>query len=178
MADSERQNVSLLSAAGERIAADYEDRRCRALTSRTRSASMSSMDTHQNLTHRVGHSGPLRSERKKVFKTMSGPIYCAPIRENLFRLNQREGQRRGAEFTKLKHPSLSIKDQNHHPKDSSAGRHEHLMRSGQLGECSDPYCTTCPTYYSSEDAKRKASNSSRIFDQVPFYVRITELFSH
>ncbi|PWA44372.1 cyclic nucleotide-binding transporter 1 [Artemisia annua] len=26
-------------------------------------------------------------------------------------------------------------------------KNEHLMRSGQLGLCNDPYCTTCPSAY-------------------------------
>uniref|UniRef100_A0A6N2K9W8 Ion transport domain-containing protein n=1 Tax=Salix viminalis TaxID=40686 RepID=A0A6N2K9W8_SALVM len=27
------------------------------------------------------------------------------------------------------------------------------MRSGQLGMCNDPYCTTCPSYYHSKDSR-------------------------
>lgn len=27
------------------------------------------------------------------------------------------------------------------------GKHEHLMRSGPMGKCSDPFCTTCPSYF-------------------------------
>ncbi|KAL3680014.1 hypothetical protein R1sor_022970 [Riccia sorocarpa] len=26
-------------------------------------------------------------------------------------------------------------------------QHEHLLRSGPLGKCSDPYCSTCPSYF-------------------------------
>ncbi|GKB12875.1 probable cyclic nucleotide-gated ion channel 20, chloroplastic isoform X2 [Tanacetum coccineum] len=32
--------------------------------------------------------------------------------------------------------------------DGKEAKNEHLLRSGQLGICNDPYCTTCPTPYS------------------------------
>ncbi|PWA98503.1 cyclic nucleotide-binding transporter 1 [Artemisia annua] len=32
--------------------------------------------------------------------------------------------------------------------DGKEAKNEHLLRSGQLGLCNDPYCTTCPTPYS------------------------------
>jgi len=36
---------------------------------------------------------------------------------------------------------------------------EHLLRSGKLGVCNDPYCTTCPTYFkSSQLSNPKACN--------------------
>ncbi|PKI53439.1 hypothetical protein CRG98_026129, partial [Punica granatum] len=169
MADSERDEIPMLSAAQEQNSADYEDPRFRALTSRTRSASMSipssAMDSNQNLTYLVGRTGPLRSERKTTFSTMSGPLYPRP--ENPFRLNQFGGGRKGVELTKEKYPSFSIKDENDWPEDSYAGKNEHLLRSGQLGMCNDPYCTTCPTYYNSKETKSKISKSSAIFD--PFH---------
>ncbi|KAI4352048.1 hypothetical protein L6164_006334 [Bauhinia variegata] len=28
-----------------------------------------------------------------------------------------------------------------------AGKNEHLLRSGRMGICNDPYCTTCPAYF-------------------------------
>lgn len=27
------------------------------------------------------------------------------------------------------------------------GKHEHLLKSGPLGKCNDPFCTTCPFLY-------------------------------
>ncbi|KAL9324369.1 hypothetical protein ACSQ67_009226 [Phaseolus vulgaris] len=36
---------------------------------------------------------------------------------------------------------------------------EHLLRSGKLGVCNDPYCTTCPTYFKSSQIRNpKACN--------------------
>ncbi|KAL8487602.1 hypothetical protein ACS0TY_024063 [Phlomoides rotata] len=43
------------------------------------------------------------------------------------------------------------------------GKNEHLLRSGQLGMCNDPYCTACPMYYSVK-GRQKPSRTSEIFD--------------
>ncbi|KAI3797720.1 hypothetical protein L1987_32983 [Smallanthus sonchifolius] len=31
--------------------------------------------------------------------------------------------------------------------DGNEEKNKHLLKSGQLGICNDPYCTTCPTSY-------------------------------
>lgn len=31
------------------------------------------------------------------------------------------------------------------------GKHEHLLRSGPMGKCSDPFCQTCPSYFGYSD---------------------------
>ncbi|EFJ28778.1 hypothetical protein SELMODRAFT_93280 [Selaginella moellendorffii] len=40
------------------------------------------------------------------------------------------------------------------------GRHEHLLKSGLLGRCDDPFCTTCPSYidYSAGSQMKKSRN--------------------
>lgn len=39
------------------------------------------------------------------------------------------------------------------------GENEHLEKSGLLGMCDDPYCTTCPTYFkASQHTNPKYSN--------------------
>lgn len=43
-------------------------------------------------------------------------------------------------------------------------KHAHLLRSGQLGMCNDPYCTTCPSYYNRKAAQIPSSRVSAIFD--------------
>lgn len=165
----------MLSASQGQNSANHEDPRFGALTSRTRSASMSipsnSNDSYQNQTYFVGHTGPLRSERKTTFSTMSGPIFGAPRPENLH-FTQGGGRHTVVELNKQKYPSFRMKDQNDWPEDSYKGKNEHLLRSGQLGMCNDPYCTTCPTYYNSREARRKIAKSSGIFDPVRFYLQI------
>ncbi|KAL5545154.1 hypothetical protein UlMin_008938 [Ulmus minor] len=47
--------------------------------------------------------------------------------------------------------------------DNLAKRNEHLLRSGQLGTCNDPNCTTCPTYCHLRAASWKYSKTSALF---------------
>ncbi|MBA0714195.1 hypothetical protein Golax_013183 [Gossypium laxum] len=63
-----------------------------------------------------------------------------------------------------KFPSFNGKDENDWPDNNYSGKNEHLLRSGQLGMCSDPYCTTCPTYYNFKPEQQKNSRVSGIFD--------------
>ncbi|OWM62684.1 probable cyclic nucleotide-gated ion channel 20, chloroplastic isoform X3 [Punica granatum] len=168
MADSERDVPAMLSAAQVQSSAYYEDPQIRVLPPRTQSASISlpwsSKDSDQNQTYPVGNTGPSRSERKTRFSTMSGPIYGAPRPESLFHENPGGEGRRVVELTRQKYPSFSMTDPNDWPKGSNAGRNEHLLRSGQLGMCDDPYCRTCLTYYHYDEAKHKTSKSSGEFD--------------
>ena len=51
-------------------------------------------------------------------------------------------------------------------------KNEHLMRSGQLGMCNDPYCTTCPTYFKASQPRTR--RTSAIFDpKVLFFQKQT-----
>jgi cyclic nucleotide gated channel len=43
-------------------------------------------------------------------------------------------------------------------------KHANLLRSGQLGMCNDPYCTTCPSYYNRKAAQIPTSRVSALFD--------------
>ncbi|XP_031404830.1 probable cyclic nucleotide-gated ion channel 20, chloroplastic isoform X2 [Punica granatum] len=168
MADSERDVIPMLSAAQEQNSGGYEDPRFRALPPRTWRASVSipsgSTESSPNQTHLVGYTGPLRSIRKATFSTLSGPIYGSPRPEYFFRPNQGGEGRNEVECAICKYPSFSMKDQNVWPKDRNAGKNKHLRRSGQLGMCNDPYCTTCPTYYHLNETKDKTSRSSGRID--------------
>lgn len=46
-------------------------------------------------------------------------------------------------------------------------RNEHLLRSGPLGRCNDPYCTTCPYY--PQPSPRKKSYTVSSFDTTVFF---------
>ncbi|XP_058108469.1 probable cyclic nucleotide-gated ion channel 20, chloroplastic isoform X3 [Magnolia sinica] len=43
---------------------------------------------------------------------------------------------------------------------SFVGKNEHLLKSGQLGRCNDPLCTTCPTNYDFKAAHKKYNKAS------------------
>ncbi|MCD7470002.1 putative cyclic nucleotide-gated ion channel 20, chloroplastic [Datura stramonium] len=136
----------------------------RRFTYRTRSASlsmpMSSMDSFENDSSLVGYTGPLRTERRTSLVQMSGPLYIGRETENSFRPAPAAVVHKP---TTEKYPSISSAERNGWRNNDYTGKNEHLLKSGQLGMCSDPYCTTCPTYYHLT-ARQKNSRSSDIFD--------------
>lgn len=173
MASYDKDEVPMLSDTYPQSSEKNQDSQSQTFISRTLSASisipMNSMESYQN-THLVGHTGPLRNERKTPFIQMSGPLYISRKPENSFQLNQSiaAGQKM-MEPKAEKFPSFNGKDENDWPDNNYSGKNEHLLRSGQLGMCSDPYCTTCPTYYNFKPEQQKNSRVSGIFDTKVFY---------
>ncbi|XLT95186.1 hypothetical protein HN873_016848, partial [Arachis hypogaea] len=49
-----------------------------------------------------------------------------------------------------------------HWNNNYARKNEHLLNSGELGMCDDPYCTTCPANF--KDSHRRNSKASTAFD--------------
>lgn len=125
----------------------------RALSSRTRSVSMSfalesphSSEYQQNL---VGFTGPLRSARRNCQVEMSGPLNPHGNNEFVF-----------------KPPPIAAAEPENRAKSSDGdyvGKNEHLLRSGQLGRCNDPYCTTCPLFYDAK-GQQKPSRTTELID--------------
>lgn len=121
----------------------------RGLSARTRSVSMSfPMDYPHSSEHQqylVGFTGPLRSAKRSSQVEMSGPLY--PNRNN--------------EFV-FKPPQIAAESENR-AKNGDVGKNEHLLRSGQLGRCNDPYCTTCPMFYD-DKGQQKPSRTTEMID--------------
>lgn len=157
----EKDEVPMLSAN------ENEASQVRRFSYRTRSASvsipMNYMDSYENENNLVGHSGSLRNERRTPFIQMSGPLYVNSKNENLFQPTQHAIERKITEPGLEKFPSFNGMDQNDWHNNNYAGKNEHLFRSGQLGMCNDPYCTTCPSYYSFK-GQQKNSKASNILD--------------
>ncbi|KAG9129245.1 hypothetical protein Leryth_006459 [Lithospermum erythrorhizon] len=109
----------------------------------------------------VGHTGPLRNERRTSVVQMSGPLYRNHKKDNVFRPGEGAWQLNTMDSKMETYPSLSGMDQNDWK--DNIGKNEHLLKSGQLGMCNDPYCTTCPTYYKI-NKQRKHAKSSDVFD--------------
>ncbi|KAJ4959999.1 hypothetical protein NE237_019909 [Protea cynaroides] len=133
-------------------------------TARNRSASMSiplnSMDCYESENILASHTGPLRSERRTPFIQMSGPLYISRTNENLTKSMN----------VKMGHTSLMgepLSSSNGMDKkdwlDDNFTKNEHLLKSGPLGVCNDPYCTTCPADYNYR-TERKSSRASGLFD--------------
>lgn len=154
---SERDEIPMLPAAY--LQSDGRDDSGRGGSStRTRSASMSiptnSMDSSEYEHNLVGFTGPLRNARRAPNPQMSGPLYANRNQEFIFQPPH------GALRQKATDPKL---ENNDWPGGDHMGRNEHLLRSGQLGMCNDPYCTTCPMYYNVK-GRQKPSRTSDIFD--------------
>ena len=172
MADHENDDIPMLLDTHAQFLDEHPDSRFQRFVS-TRSASISipanSMDSYDSETNLVGYTGPLRSERRTPFTQMSGPLYIGRKPESLFPVNQGVTGHKKVESVPEKFPSSREKDQNDWPNDNYAAKNEHLLRSGQLGVCNDPYCTVCPTYDNFRAAQQKNSKASSVFDPKVFF---------
>ncbi|CAN6577735.1 unnamed protein product [Malus baccata var. baccata] len=139
-----------------------------AFVSQNRKASvsipMSSMDldtSYEGEQRLEGHTGPLGSQSKPLFGPVSGPLYANDRPDSIFRAAQAltAGQEVVEPAGEI-FPSTNATNQNEWTDENYAGKNEHLLRSGQLGLCNDPYCTTCPTY----NPKAAHRRTSEIFD--------------
>lgn len=133
------------------------------LSSRARSASMSTprspMESYESEDNfLMGLTGPLQSKRKPPSVHLSGPLYTSYKHENLFRPTRDETMHKTTERVVEKYSSLKGLGQDGWAANHGA-KNEHLLRSGPLGMCSDPYCTTCPTYYNQQPKHSKYSLS-------------------
>ncbi|XP_040997564.1 probable cyclic nucleotide-gated ion channel 20, chloroplastic [Juglans microcarpa x Juglans regia] len=166
MASFAKDDVPMLSDTNGHSLDDNADSQLRRY--RTRSASisipMNSVESYESETNLVAHTGPLRSERRTPFIQMSGPLYVSRKPETLFLPNQGVTRHKTAEPLAGMFPPLEGKDQDDWQFDNYAGKNEHLLRSGQLGMCNDPYCTTCPTHHNFLAAQRKNTRPSLVFD--------------
>ncbi|XP_061355806.1 probable cyclic nucleotide-gated ion channel 20, chloroplastic isoform X1 [Gastrolobium bilobum] len=161
MAHFEKDEVPTLSETHAQHQSDEAvDSNFRRLVYRTRSASISipmvSMDPNEREASLVGHTGPLRSVRKIPFKHMSGPLYATHGTGNLL---HQSIVVTGNEVVESKEEKFSTGEGTD---EINARKNEHLLRSGQLGMCNDPYCTTCPTYF--EASSLRNPRASTIFD--------------
>lgn len=162
----------MLSAA-DSLADVQDDLQSRKFSYRTRSASMSSPSTpaesyeYQNAF--MGHTGPLRNERRTQLVQMSGPLYVSRVKENVFLSTQGALGHMTSEPTIERYPSSNVMGQNDWIDNSYTGKNEHLLKSGQLGMCNDPYCTTCPTYYKPYDQRKKPKSSDFLDYKVIYF---------
>ncbi|KAM3702991.1 hypothetical protein ACJW31_04G063900 [Castanea mollissima] len=168
MAGFEKDDKPMLSDTHAQSFDEHPDSRFQRSASTTRSASisipMNSLDSYDSETNLVGYTGPLRSERRTPFTQMSGPLYVSRKPESFFPVNQGVTGRKKAGPVPEKFTSSRGKDQNDWPNDNYATKNEHLLRSGQLGVCNDPYCTVCPTYDNVIATQQKNSKASSVFD--------------
>lgn len=170
MAASEKDVVPMLSATDSQTD-ESTDNQYRRFSSRTRSASLSiptnSMESYYTENALLGFTGPLRNERRTPFVQMSGPLYVSHKPEKNLRSSQVALGRKSTGPTVERYPSVAARESNGWVNDDYSVKNEHLLRSGQLGMCNDPYCTTCPTI-DIINAQKKKSKSSQIYDHKVF----------
>ncbi|KFK39100.1 hypothetical protein AALP_AA3G201000 [Arabis alpina] len=124
----------------------------RSFTSTNRSVSLSnptfSIDGFDNSSVNFGYTGPLRTQRRlPPLVQMSRPLYSTRIPESHFSPTPNQ-------------PPASSSTVDVPPEDDFVLKNADLLKSGQLGMCNDPYCTTCPSYYNRQAAQFHTSRVS------------------
>ena len=144
---------------------ELENSRFGKVISRTKSASISipmvSMEPYERETSLVGHTGPLPSVRKSPIMHVNGSLSATNGTENLLHQSIFVKGNKVVESKTEKISTLDRKDENHWNNNYDR-KNEHLLRSGLLGMCNDPYCTTCPTYFRA--SLQRFSKASTVFD--------------
>lgn len=170
---SERDEIPMLSTVYIQ-SDDLNNSTGRVFSNRTRSASMSiplnSLESSEYEHNLVGFTGPLRTEKRAPLVQMSGPLYANRNHEFVFQPPQGASQQKITEPKMERYPSIVQDENNDWQSDDYVGKNEHLLRSGQLGMCNDPYCTTCPMYYNVK-GRQKHSRTSDIFDAKVLYLQ-------
>ncbi|KAF2548792.1 hypothetical protein F2Q70_00023219 [Brassica cretica] len=142
--------------------------RTRPFTSRSRSVSLtntySTIDGFDSSTVVLGYTGPLGTHRRPPLVQMSGPLSSTRSSEPLFLPPPPPTSTRDVSSSQPeRYPSFAALEHKN-SEEEFVLKHAHLLRSGQLGMCNDPYCTTCPSYYNRKAAQIPTSRVSAIFD--------------
>lgn len=170
MAAFEKDDIPMLSNTDPPLLDEEVDSYFPSYASLGRSSSLSIPTTSSGMygseANLVGYTGPLRSERKSSF-IVNGSKYTGHKSEKLSQSNPVVTESKTAEQLADKFPSSKTKDEPDWYIHNYAGRNEHLIRSGQLGVCNDPFCITCPTY-NFKALQQKSSRTAGIFDPVVF----------
>ncbi|KAL7153596.1 hypothetical protein ABFS83_04G180100 [Erythranthe nasuta] len=159
MDPSERDEIPMLPTTYVQ-SDDIVESTNRAFATRTRSASMSiprnSLETSEYEPSLVGFTGPLRAQKP------TASLYANQNREFIFQPPQgASSQQKNTEAKMERFPSMVQSESSDWPMDDYTSKNDHLLKSGQLGMCNDPYCTTCPVYYKVKGRHRRTSD---IFD--------------
>lgn len=117
---------------------------------------------HENERRDIPFSGPLRNdERRRTFIPLSGPLQSNRV-VNIARVSMSGPLRTDREVEERvvnSHVSVSGGGGEHGMDNNYGGKHEHLLKSGPLGRCNDPFCTTCPPYYEFKDIHTRNAQS-------------------
>ncbi|XP_058779441.1 probable cyclic nucleotide-gated ion channel 20, chloroplastic [Vicia villosa] len=164
MAEFGTDEAPMLSETNPKQSSEHDDSKFKTHVTRTRSVSISipmiPIDPYETDTNLKRHTGPLRSKRKTQYNPISGPLYVTDKSGNLFKQNMIAPICNTVESKTEKFPLSGTNEcdfQNNY-----ANKNEHLVRSGQLGMCNDPYCTICPAYFKA--TQQRDSKNSGLFN--------------
>ena len=170
MANSEKDEMPMLLETSAQRSDELMDSNFWRPVSRTRSASISipmvSMEPYDREASLVGHTGPLRSVRKTPSPQMSGSLYPTHGTGNLLQHGIDVAGNKVVESRTENFSTFRGTGENHWNNNNDR-KNEHLLRSGQLGMCNDPYCTTCPTYFKAAQ-QGNSRTSNRVDPKVSF----------
>nr|KYP39016.1 hypothetical protein KK1_039689 [Cajanus cajan] len=158
MANFENDKLPMLSDTDAQPFDEREssDSKFRRIITRTQSASisipMTSLESYEKETSLVGHTGPLQSKRNTPVVQMSGPLYATTGSGNLLQKRVVVSGNKAEETETDNFATFRETGSNFWNNDYDR-KNEHLLRSGQLGMCNDPYCTTCPTYFNASQQR-------------------------
>ncbi|PIN05896.1 hypothetical protein CDL12_21561 [Handroanthus impetiginosus] len=158
---SDRDKIPMLSAAYFQ-SDDCSSSTSREFSLRMRSASMpipmNYLDSSENEHNLFGFTRPLWNERRSPAVQMSGPLYVNHNREFIFQPPQGALKQTTSDPIIERYLSIEIKDWH---SDDYGGKDEHLLKSGQLGMCNNPYRSTCPI--------KRRQKQSRTSDDAKFH---------
>ncbi|XP_038893876.1 probable cyclic nucleotide-gated ion channel 20, chloroplastic isoform X1 [Benincasa hispida] len=165
MAAFEKDDIPMLSNTDPPMFDEQADSYFPSYASLGRSSSLSIPATSSGMygseANLVAHTGPLQIGRSSFM--VSGSKYTGGKPEKLSQSKPGVTESKTAEPLAEKFPSFKTTDESDWSIHNYAGRNEHLIRSGQLGLCNDPFCITCPTY-NFKASQQKSSRMSGIFD--------------
>ncbi|KAJ6832844.1 putative cyclic nucleotide-gated ion channel 20, chloroplastic [Iris pallida] len=144
MPDHNEENLPVLSSSVE----------LRRFTSRCASLSTPFNPSYENEDTFVSHTGPLTTQRTAGFSQMSGPLYANRKYETVLPRMKHGRQHKNAIMPE---------------EEGDGGKHDHLWKSGTLGLCNNPDCTTCPSAYKTKIRYSKGSVSlDSKFHNIPY----------
>lgn len=174
MGASEKDKTPMLSGIDFK-SDDINDLSSRRLSTRMRSASMSIsssyLESPKQENSSMGFTGPSANGIWTSRIQMSGPLFTRHNHEVIFQPPEVAPEEIPVESKLERYTSSNGRDNDDWPLETFRTKNEHLLKSGQLGMCNDPYCTICPTYYNAK-GNPKTSRTSEMIDAKVLYMLV------
>ncbi|XP_058108465.1 probable cyclic nucleotide-gated ion channel 20, chloroplastic isoform X3 [Magnolia sinica] len=121
-------------------------------------AARNSMGPYGSENSTLSHTSPLNGGKQALSMLVNGPL-SSHMKPGNF--SQPMNGTLGGKTTAVKECVIETGQTDIGWKNNNfVGKNEHLLKSGQLGRCNDPLCTTCPTNYDFKAAHKKYNKAS------------------